>query len=166
MATFQGEAADLAKLRLALSAPMVAGQSLAGVRLGSSESDVVRDLGAPDRVSSSLSIKVADYLEASNTWLRIFLRDGRVDAILIAVLRLDSAPSFSAGLRGVGLGSTVGAVRNAFGPGTDGRLWYPQLGVAFNPADRERPDNERVYAVLVLKPGPNDMVEAYGRLAH
>lgn len=164
LAAFQADGADVAKLRSALSAPVVAGQSLAGVRLGVAEGDVIQYLGAPDRVSSSRAIKVADYLEVPNTWLRIFFENGRVDAVLIAILRLDLAPGFSGTIRRVGLGSTVGAVRKAFGPGTDGRLWYPRLGVAFNPADRERPDDERVYAVLVLKPGPSDMVGAYGRV--
>lgn len=162
-------AGDTTKMFRAFMAPIMEGQTLAGVSVGASELDVVTGLGVPDQVTSSppgtgVSLKVADYGMPPSMLLRVFFMDGRVDAILVMTFDLSQPTAFTGKIRGVGLLSDLRAVRAAYGPGTGGRLWYPDLGIAFNPADRDRPDEEQVYAILVVRPGPNDRIETYGRV--
>lgn len=166
-------AGDPAKLARALSAPIVEGRTLAGVHIGASEREVVTLLGVPDSVESSPArggepLKVAHYMaRPPATMLRVVFRKGRVEAVVVVAFDPSRAAVVAGQARGVGLGSTLGAVRAAYGPGPAGRLWYPALGIAFNPADKDRPDDEVVYIVLVARPGlDDDLVEAYGRVGH
>lgn len=165
-------ARDPAKLAQALTSPIVEGQSLASVHLGSTEGEVVTALGVPDEIDSfhrgSIApVKMAHYLTAPpGTILRVVFREGRVEAVLMAVNPY-RALALTGKVRGVGLGSPVQAVRAAFGPGTAGRLWYPAIGIGFNPADRDPADRYVVYAILVARPGLNEeLVEMYGRVGH
>lgn len=164
-------AEDTTKLARTFMGPIIEGQALAGVSVGASELDVVTTLGVPVRVMSSsldagASFKAADYGMPPSILLRVFFRGGRVDAILVITFDLSTPPTFTGKVRGVGLLSELRAVRAAYGPGRAGRLWYPDLGIAFNPADQGRPDDDQVYAILIIRPGPSDLIETYGRVIH
>lgn len=166
-------AGDAARLAQGFAAPIVEGASLGGVRLGSSEAEVVAALGVPEQVGSSrpgaaVPLKVALYrLGAPPTVLRVVFREGRVEAALVVTFDLSRPPLFTGRARGVGLGSKIRAVRNAYGPGTGGRLWYPALGIASNPQDKDQPDEDPVYAILVTRPGFEEhLVDLYGRVIH
>ena len=166
-------AGDPAKLAQALTAPIVEGRNLAGVRVGATEGEVVVAVGVPDRIDpsrpgSGAPFKVALYFIATPvTLLRVVFREGQVEAVLVMTVNPSQTPALTGKIRGVGLGSPVQAVRAAYGPGTAGRLWYPAAGIGFNPADRDPADHEVVYAILVARPGLDDkLVEAYGRVMH
>lgn len=150
--------------------PIIEGRGVGPIRIGMLEAELIRDVGVPDQVTTawpdaSVPIKVADYV-TSRLLFRVFLRDGSVDGVLVAAFRLDALAAAGLDVRGVSIGSELRTVRAAYGSGVDGRLWYPDHGIAFNPADQHRPDHERVYAILVVRPGHHDLVDAYGRLVH
>lgn len=175
------DAGEATKLTRALQAPIAEGESLAGIRVGMSERDVVAALGVPDEVETlplrietetlpfkpeveTVLLKVAGYEAASGIVLRVSFKEGWVAAILLVGYTPGARAAVSARVQGIGLGSELRAVRAAFGPGVDGRLWYPDRGIAFNPNIRHAPDDQPVYAILVLRRGPDDLVAAYGTL--
>ena len=128
-------AGDSAKLAQALAAPIVEGRSLAGVRVGATEDEVVTTLGVPDRVDSSrpgsgTPFKVALYLMVTPvTLLRVVFREGHVEAVLVMTTAPSQTPVLTGKIRG-------GAWQ--FCSGRSCRLWSWHSRAALVPGCRYR----------------------------
>jgi len=146
-------------------------QSVGDIRLGAGEDEIVTVLGVPDRLDSSYSggsvdLKIAHYATPSPPpILWVILRAGRVEAVPVVAADLSRPVEFRGKSRGVGLGSLIADVRKAYGTLRASRLWYPAAGIAFNPAEIDPSDRDRVDAILIGRPGLDvKLVGAHGRL--
>lgn len=119
--------------RQAVVAPAIDGLMLGGVRLGTAEAVLVRQLGPPGAVRpSSLGDRTLAWELVPGLVLEVHLAGGEVGAIVVAATAGDPPPGSPRTTRGIGLGAPVADVLARYGPAAGDHLWYAEAGVAFN----------------------------------
>ncbi len=136
--------------RVALDWLALDGEGLASMALGIDEAQVKALLGEPDTVTgSAVAERRLGYEVAPGVRLEVHVRERRVHALGLTARGHEAPARSPRTLRGLRLGVPVTAVTERYGESTGGRLWYADVGIAFN---LEGPA-ETVESILVFPPG-------------
>ncbi len=140
----------------ALNQPIVEGESIFGIKLGDSESDIYRTLGFPDGMESDFTtsdegLKFLLYRLEKNTNVFIFTRWGKVKVIQL-LWSGEGLPAYKGKTtKGIGLGDSMEEVKRHYGECamSKGICWYKNIGIAFG--------GDKAVAFILIAPSGKEL---------
>lgn len=126
---------------LALNQPIIEGKSIAGIKLGDSEPDIIKSVGLPDKTESSAfrggpssqeGLKILIYILTKNNMLFVYTRHGKTEVIQLFWTGNGSSEYKGKTSKGIGIGDSIEDAKKQYGECeiNKGFCWYKNMGIS------------------------------------